>query len=79
VEGSQKYFWYIKDCFHGSDVSSRGLLNCDAHATSSFRDLWNDGNLLQHYTASQPRGPRLETSPPWRPQISHPLCSSLIV
>jgi len=34
-------------------------------------DLWNIGILPQHCTASQPRRPRLETPPPWRPQNSH--------
>jgi hypothetical protein len=34
-------------------------------------DLWNVGILPQHYTASEPRRPRLETSPPWKPQKSH--------
>jgi hypothetical protein len=40
-------------------------------------DLWNVGNLPQHSTASQPTRPRLETSPPWKPQtysyITHTL------
>jgi hypothetical protein len=30
----------------------------------------NVGILAQHYTASYPRRPRLEYSPPWKPQIS---------
>jgi hypothetical protein len=30
----------------------------------------NVGILQQHYTASRPRRPRLECSPPWKPQIS---------
>jgi hypothetical protein len=34
-------------------------------------DLWNVGILPQHYTASQRRRPRLETSP-WKPQNSYP-------
>jgi hypothetical protein len=29
--------------------------------------LWNVGILPQHYTASQSRRPRLETSAPWKP------------
>jgi len=33
-------------------------------------DLWNVGILPQHYTASQPRRPRVEVSPPWKPQNS---------
>jgi hypothetical protein len=32
--------------------------------------LRNVGILPQHYTASKPRRPRLELSPPWKPQIS---------
>jgi len=31
-------------------------------------DLWNVGILLQRYTVSQIRRPRLEASPPWKPQ-----------
>jgi hypothetical protein len=34
-------------------------------------DLWNVGILPQHYTASQPRRPWLETSPPWKSQNSN--------
>jgi len=34
-------------------------------------DLRNAGILPQHYTASQPRTPRLESAPPWKPQIMH--------
>jgi hypothetical protein len=33
-------------------------------------DLWNFGILPHHYTASQPNRPRLESSSPWKPQIS---------
>jgi hypothetical protein len=33
-------------------------------------DLRNVGILPQHYTALQPRRPRLVTSPPWKPQNS---------
>jgi len=43
-------------------------------AASIFRmkwDLWNVGILPQHYAASQPRRPQLESSPPWKPQIYH--------
>jgi len=36
----------------------------------SSMDLWNYGILPQHYTASQPRRPRPETSPAWKPQNS---------
>jgi hypothetical protein len=45
--------------FNGSDVSSRGLLGCAQHIRGP-RCLWNVGILPQHYTASQPRRPRLE-------------------
>jgi len=31
--------------------------------------------LPHHYTASQPTKPRLEFSPPWKPQISYHLLS----
>jgi len=52
-------------------VSSRGLLGCDA-------ELWQDTSVSEVYTASiftlpqhymtlQPRRPRLQTSPPWKP------------
>jgi len=34
-------------------------------------DLRNIGILPQYYTASQPRRPRLESPPPWKPQNSH--------
>jgi hypothetical protein len=30
--------------------------------------MWNIGTLPQHYIASQPRRPWLETSPPWKSQ-----------
>jgi hypothetical protein len=44
--------------------SSQVLLGCD---------LWSVGILQQNYTASHPRRPRLESSPPWKPRISHTL------
>jgi len=34
-------------------------------------DHWNVGILPQHHTASEPRRPRLESSPPWKPQNSY--------
>jgi hypothetical protein len=34
-------------------------------------DLWNVDILPQHYTMSQPRRPRLESSSPWKLQISY--------
>jgi len=33
--------------------------------------LWEVGILSQHYTASEPRRPRLESSPLWEPKILH--------
>jgi len=39
-------------------------------------DLQNVGNPSQYHTASQPRRPRLEFSPPWKPEISHQVISS---
>jgi hypothetical protein len=57
-----------------------GLLGCDAvyycgsipvwSEDRGSMDLWNVGILPQHYTASQPRRPRFETWPPWKPQDS---------
>jgi len=34
-------------------------------------DLRNVGILQENYTESQRRRPRLESLPPWKPQISH--------
>jgi len=31
---------------------------------------WSSGLWLHHYTTSQSRRPRLESSSPWKPQIS---------
>jgi len=36
-------------------------------------DRWNVGILPQHHTASQPRKPRHETSPPWKPRSRCPI------
>jgi len=45
--------------------------------SSSSQVLWNTGILPQHYTASKPRRPRYESSPPWKPQIlQFVLCTS---
>jgi len=33
-------------------------------------DIWNVNISPQHYTVSQPRGTRLKSSLPWKPQIS---------
>jgi hypothetical protein len=40
--------------------------------------LRNVGILPQHYTASKPRRPRFESSPPWKPHISDK-CFKLVV
>jgi hypothetical protein len=55
---------------HGGNVSRRGLLGCASsissvssslhHEDGSSMALWNVGILPQHYTASQPRRPRVE-------------------
>jgi hypothetical protein len=46
--------------------------------TFTSMEHWSVGILPQHYTASQPRRPRLESSPPWKPHITkfHPLLAS---
>jgi hypothetical protein len=49
-----------------SGLLRRVVLKMDAAWT-----FWNVSILSQHYTVSQPRRPRLESSPPWKPQISH--------
>jgi len=41
------------------------------HVASIFRPLGDAGILPHHHTASQPRTPRLESSSPWKPQISY--------
>jgi hypothetical protein len=45
------------------------------HIRGGWMDLWIAGILPQHYTASQPGRPRLEFSPQWKTQISHPCAS----
>jgi len=42
-------------------------------------DLWNVGILPRHYTESQPKRPRLASSPPWKPQNSHQVTKVLIM
>jgi len=44
---------------------------CNFAAGLTARSPYNVSVLTQHYTASQPRRPRLGSLPPWRPQISH--------
>jgi len=44
-------------------------LHCDIKMEASI-DVWNVG-ILPHCMESQPRRPRRESSPPWKPQISH--------
>jgi len=53
--------------FRGGEDSVRVLLRCEDGGCMA---LWNYGILPQHYTASQPRRPRPETSPAWKPQNS---------
>jgi len=77
---SEKFWvrWYIHI------ISSRGLVGCDTvlccgriptfqrfPEDGSSMNLWNIGILPQHNTVSQPRRPRLEISPPWKPPNSH--------
>jgi len=38
--------------------------------SSGCRDLWNVGIILQHYTSSQHIRLGLESSPPWKLQIT---------
>jgi len=46
------------------------LLSRPLHSEDRGRmDLWNFGNLPQHYTVSQTRRPRLESWPPWNSHI----------
>jgi len=65
--------------FHGTEDSSQGLLGLwccvvlgqDTNLpVGSNKVFQNVGIIPQHYTASQPRRPQLESSPPWKPQIS---------
>jgi hypothetical protein len=44
----------------------------------SSMGLWNIRILPQHYMASQPRRPQLETSQPWKPRNSHQKTMSTI-
>jgi hypothetical protein len=54
--------------------TSIGTLQFTLHPEDWDNDvLRNVGILPQHYTAPQPRRPRLESSPLWKPQISHVL------
>jgi len=59
--------------YYTADVSTLDLLVCDAMwRCGDSTDLRIFGILPQHNT-SQPRRPRLESSPPWKPQISQHL------
>jgi len=52
-----KVFWVVTPCTVVAGYQ---------HFRGSM-DLWNVGILPQHYTASQPRRPRLEISAPRKP------------
>jgi len=54
-------------CFGGQCCLHLQVLH---HEDGGSMDLWNVGTLLEHYTASQPRRPQRETSPPWKSQNS---------
>jgi hypothetical protein len=69
-----KVFWVVTPC---SVVGYQPMFQRSMLPPSSgwsedggSMDLWNVGVLLQQYTASRPRRPRLESSSPWKPPIS---------
>jgi hypothetical protein len=67
-----EFFWVLTSCSAVVGYQrSRGP--CCLHLLGDgggSTDLWNAAILPQHYMTSQPRRPRLESSPPWKPQIS---------
>jgi hypothetical protein len=71
-------FWVVTSCSVVVEYQSlRGPCRSLLPPTSlhsedgGSMDLWNFGILPQHYTTSQLRRLRLETSPLWKPQNSH--------
>jgi hypothetical protein len=54
-----------------TSVSYHNTTQCHNPEDAGSMDFWNVGILPQHYTVSQPRRSRIQTSPPWKSQNLH--------